>query len=82
MDSSRYWGVFISHDYDKIPEWDVMNNYTGNSMVNIAQEDELRLLSRTNHLDSIWIHNDTVLPDVGNNTITMVGQTKGEYILG
>lgn len=82
IDSSRYWGLYLARPYGTRPLYSVINHYENNSQVQLARETELRMLSRTDNSASPWNINLSTNPDITANTLTLTGQTRGEYILG
>lgn len=82
MDSSRYWGIFAVHSYNTNCQYRVANYYSHNTQVNMANEDELRLLSRFDNASIPWLSNITELPNLSNHSITLFNQIRGEYVLG
>lgn len=82
LDSTRYWGMYVVKSYSATPTYTLTNYYQNNSQVNLSNENELRLLSRFDNADAPWNSNISVTPDVVSHTLTLNGQSRGEYVLG
>jgi gliding motility-associated-like protein len=82
MDSTRYWGVYSVKPYGVTATYSVTNNYENNSQVILANESELRLLSRFDNSDAPWSANSDTLPNTSEHTLTLAAQSRGEYVLG
>jgi gliding motility-associated-like protein len=82
LDSSRYWGLYVAKPYGVKPTYSLVNHYEKNAQVQLLRESELRFLSRTDNATSPWSVNINITPNAAAKTITLTGQTRGEYVLG
>ncbi|MBK8807912.1 MAG: gliding motility-associated C-terminal domain-containing protein [Bacteroidales bacterium] len=82
IDSTRYWGMYVVDNYGVVNQQTVIYNYENNTQINLAEEANLRLLSRFDNAASPWLANLTTLPNASSNTIQLTNQAKGEYVIG
>jgi hypothetical protein len=76
LDPLRYWGVFISGG--TTPTLDVEYNYQGHP--GIVDEATLAMARRNNNADNAWQDAGATLNTI-NHTLTVTGETSGEFIL-
>jgi gliding motility-associated-like protein len=79
MDSTRYWGIYVSNPMNVYSTYNITYNYQGNSTINT--QNTLRLLQRYNNSATGW-NNPPQVVDNSANTIKITGQQRGEYVLG
>lgn len=77
--NKTYFGVFPVGD--SLIRYRTTYNYTGNSYVIQANEDSLKLYSRTSNSDITWANTSAKLDTIANTLITN-GDSTEEYILG
>lgn len=82
MDSSRYWGFYVADAYESVNSYNLTYFYAQNQQVNLANENEIRILSRYDNSTNPWQTEIANTPNTALNSIQITNQDRGEYILG